>query len=299
MKRAAATLLLVLLVSAAMPALSQAPRFTFGVLASGRASDEALGEMITQADALNFAFVVALGITPTQTPCEDAVYQHRRNLFERSQHGLMPVPAAPDWADCASTGAPSSALARLTRIRELLFQGEFSFGATRLPLVRQSTEARFANFVENMRWEVGDVMFATMNLPAPNNHFVMAAGRNGEFEDRLVANREWLRRIFTHARLQNARAVVLFCDANPLARPSGVHRDGFTEMRRYLRMHANKFKGTVLIVHAQASTGETQASITWQDNLGEIGIAHGWLGFQVAPDNARLIAPLERADGDQ
>lgn len=298
MKRGALILLLALLMSAVMPASAQDARFSFGVLASGRVDDDALRNMLDRTAAANFAFVVAFGIRPPDAPCKDVAYQRRRHLFERSQHGLMPVPAGADWAACAGIDDPTDALARLTRIRELLFQGEFSFGATRLPLVRQSTEARFHNFTENMRWEIGNVMFATMNLPAPNNHFVMAAGRNGEFEDRLVANRAWLHRLFTQARLQDARAVVLFCEANPMARPAGARRDGFAEMRRYLRGHANEFKGKVLIVHAQPTSGAAP-TITWQGNLGEIGLGRGWFGLRVDTGAAQMIVPLKRAERNQ
>lgn len=285
-------LLLALLLGANLTASAQPQRFSFGVVASGSIEDAALPETLARADATNLAFVVALGIKPLQAGCEDAVFERRRNLFERSQHGLLPVPQASDWAACAALNGQTSAQGKLTRLRELLFQGEFSYGATKLPLVRQSTEARFHNFQENMRWEIGNVMFATINLPAPNNHFVMAAGRNGEFEDRLVANREWLRRVFTHARLQKAPVVVLFSDANPLLRPPRARRDGFAETRRYLRAQANRFKGKVLVVHAQAHRKDRPASINWRGNLGEIGVAHRWLPLQVDPGQPNLVTPI-------
>ncbi len=273
-------LLLAVLAVSALPA--QAMRFTFGVVPSSAMDDATLDRTLAQADANNLAFVVAQGIKNARQPCDDAVYEVRRKRFERSQHGLIPVAQSSDWAACPAGKDDASALGRLTRLRELMFQGEFSLGATRLPLVRQSTEARFHGFVENVRWEIGDVMFATINLPAPNNHFVMGAGRNGEFEDRLVANREWLHRVFTQARLQKSRAVVLFAEANPLDLPPRAKRDGFLEIRRYLRSHAAQFKGKVLIVHAKASMSEPSV-IRWRENLGEIGMPNGWLRLQVDP----------------
>lgn len=289
MKPLARLLLPFMLALAMLPA--QAARFSFGVLASVAMDDATLRKTLKEADANNLAFVVAQGVKPAHSACDDAVYERRHRLFEDSQHGLMPVPHASDWAACP--GDKVSPLSRLARLRELLFQGEFSYGATRLPLIRQATEARFQAFVENVRWEIGEVMFATVNLPAPNNHFVMGAGRNGEFEDRLVANREWLNRVFTQARLQKSRVVVLFTEANPLAEPAKTQRDGFLETRRYLRSHAGQFGGKVLIVHAQARAA-TAPAIQWQGNLGEIGVTQGWLRLQFDPGLPELIAPAAR-----
>ena len=45
-----------------------------------------------------------------------------------------------------------------------------------------------------MRWQMGDVVFITLNVPGDNNHFLNQGGRNGEFEERSVANIEWLER---------------------------------------------------------------------------------------------------------
>ena len=33
-----------------------------------------------------------------------------------------------------------------------------------------------------------DIVTSSLNAPAPNNHYLTAGGRNGEFEDRIIAN---------------------------------------------------------------------------------------------------------------
>ena len=43
-----------------------------------------------------------------------------------------------------------------------------------------------------MRWQAGDTVFIGLNAPGPNNHYLTAGGRNGEFEDRSIANAFWL-----------------------------------------------------------------------------------------------------------
>jgi len=266
-------------------------RYNFAVIGSrAYADDVRLRDTLTQLDGANLAFVVAQGIKPANAPCNDTSYLRRREELDASKHGLVISVAATDWASCGQADGTTTALARLTRVRELFFPDEFSFGATRIPLVRQSTEAKFQNFVENARWEIGSVMFATINLPANNNNFVTAAGRNGEFEDRLIANREWLRRVFTTATLKNASAVVLFADANPMAKPGDAPRDGFAETRRHLQMLASRFKGRVLIVHAQAEP-EAPAVIQWRGNLGTLGVARGPVRLRVDPALPEVIMP--------
>lgn len=134
----------------------------------------------------------------------------------------------------------------------MLFQDEFSIGTSRLPLLRQSATAKFRNYAENSRWEVGGVMFATINLPANNNHYRLEAGRNSEFEDRLIATRDWLHHLAVHASISRVDAIVLFSDRNPIAPPRrGIKRDGFKEARQQISSLAAKFPGRVLLVHGQ------------------------------------------------
>lgn len=272
------------------PAVALADKgFSFGVLASGSFTaqeDAALREAIQMGDTLNFAFVVAQGVKHAGSACVDSVYQRRKSILDTSKHGLIVSLGAPDWGNCEGDSV-TAAVAKLTRVRELFFDDEFSLGATRLPMVRQSTDEKFRNFMENARWEIGDVMFATINLPANNNHYVTAAGRNGEFEDRLVANREWLKRVFSYAVLKRVDAIVLFSEANPLARPN-ARRDGYAETRRHLLALAGQFKGKVLIVHAQPSA--PAQVITWRGNVGEVGVARGWLRMKVEPGTPGLFA---------
>lgn len=258
--------------------------FSFGVTASAHADDAELQGIFKRSASANLAFLVAQGIKHVEQPCSDSIYERRKRTLDASKHGLIVGLSGSDWSACGSERAlgSSAALGKLTRVREIFFVDDFSYGATKLPLVMQSTEDKFHTFVENVRWEIREVMFATINLPANNNHFVSAAGRNGEFEDRLVANREWLRRVFTHAALKKLEAVVLFSDGNPMARTPGVQRDGFAETRRHLLKLASNFKGKVLIVHAQGKAG--RPAIRWRGNVGLLGVTHDWIqiGFNSA-----------------
>ncbi len=80
----------------------------------------------------------------------------------------------------------------MSNIRNLCFADEFSFNASKIPLIRQSTSPKFRSYAKNARWEIGNVVFTAINLPATNNHYLAEDGRNSEFEDRQIANCEWL-----------------------------------------------------------------------------------------------------------
>jgi hypothetical protein len=301
MKRYVARALLACAFSGSVwPTAAQPNQFSFGVIAHPftTAPDESvLREAISATDADNLAFVVANGIKSATESCTDTLYEQRKELLDSAKNGLILSLAASDWSDCKNARGRSTAVERLNRLRELFFVDEFSSGSSRIPVVRQSTTAKFRSYVENARWEIGDIMFATVNLPANNNHYRSEAGRNSEFEDRLIANRDWLRRIFAFAARKKLAGVVLFCDGNPLVKPSSstifslsAKRDGFAETRQHIDALAAKFPGKVLIVHG-GEDNQTAGSnaINWRANLGELDVVSGWTKLTVDPASPMLF----------
>jgi hypothetical protein len=275
-------------------AVARSEKFSFAVIAHAftKTSDElALRSAIAETDADNLAFVVANGIKSSTEPCTEQVYNRRKALFDEAENGLIVSLAASDWVDCRRNDGRSAAMERLNRIRDLFFTGEFSFGSTRIPMVRQSLIPKFRNYGENVLWIIGDVMFATINLPANNNHYLSAAGRNSEFEDRLVANRAWLEQLFHTATRKKLKAIVIFSDANPLAKANAPslfgrsrNRDGFAEMRRRITFLGSKFPGRVLVIHGQSKLDSLASGrIAWQNNVGSLDAGSGWTKITVDP----------------
>jgi hypothetical protein len=179
----------------------------------------------------------------------------------------------------------------------LFFADEFSFGASKIPMTRLSASAKFRNYAENARWEIGDIMFATVNLPANNNHYRTEAGRNSEFEDRLIANREWLHRIYLLATRRKMAGIVLFSDGDPIATPGllarfnpAAKRDGFAEVRQQITALTAKFPGKVLVIHGQMNAEtSTPNAIVWRGNLGDMEVGSGWRKFTVSPSLPALF----------
>jgi len=292
MKRLLRSVLALSLYSA-LPLHAADAGFRFGVVGYAGAGESGLAQALVAADAENLAFVVVNGIKETAEPCSDKLYERRLQLLQQAQNGVVVSLAAGDWAECRNESGRPAAIGRLTRLRELLFADEFSLGGTRIPVTRQSTNPRFRSYAENARWEIGEMIFATINLPDNNNHYVTDAGRNSEFEDRTVANREWLQRVFAHARQKKMKGVVLFCDANPLAPQRQYRRDGYLEIRRQLTGLATEFAGRVLVVYADAGRPVSK-SIRWQGRLGELNAGAGMVNVSVEPDAPwLLLAPSE------
>ncbi|RJF98302.1 hypothetical protein [Noviherbaspirillum saxi] len=259
-------------------------------------SDEAtLRDAIDTSDADNLAFVVANGIKSVSEPCTDMLYNRRKAMLQEAKNGLIVSLTASDWAECKQANGKSAAVGKLTLLRDVFFQDEFSIGGSKIPVVRQSTIAKFRDFAENARWEVGNTMFATLNLPRNNNHFVLDAGRNSEFEDRLIANRDWLNRVFTYATRRKLDGIVLFCDGNPMAVPKSgtVRRDGYAETRKQIKMLASKFDGKVLIIHSQSAPSTQPAApadIVWQKNIGELDAGSGSVKLTVNQAHGDLFS---------
>ncbi len=323
-KRTPCCLLACIALAASASAPAQSGGFSFGVIGSASASasapvaesssgndastrpgpgtgqpsiDAALRDAIAASDNDSLAFVVVNGIKASTEPCTDKLYFQRKELFQSAKNGLIVTLGASDWSDCRTTRGQSNAIERLGRVRELFFADEFSFGASRLPLMHQASTPKYRSYTENLRWDIGAFAFATVHLPANNNDYLAAAGRNSEFEDRMVADRDWLQRVVSLAAQRNAAGIVLFCDADPLAPPAfmarigfGGGRDGFVEIRKQLERLGQRFKGRILLVHAAPRAGSDTGAIIWQGNLGSVAARPGWLKITADPQLAVLFA---------
>lgn len=288
-----------LLLAPSVTAWAHPENFDFGVIAHTfppEAGENPLQQAINASNEDNLAFVVVNGIKPGTENCSDSVYSRSRKSFVKAENALIVSLAASDWVNCKAKNGKSIAIERLNRVRELFLSDDVSFGNSSIELIRQSSSAKFPSYAENARWEYSNILFATINLPADNNHYLPDAGRNSEFEDRLIANREWLARIFIHAAQRKNRAIVLFCDGNPLIVPDARklakirgRRDGFIEVRKQLTGLAKKFPGKVLLLHGQAQAKAD--AINWQANLGSMGVSTDWSKIKVQPASKELFRP--------
>ncbi|HEU4853485.1 MAG TPA: hypothetical protein VFT37_15160, partial [Telluria sp.] len=223
-----------------------------GFAAIGHASgdEEQLERALDDANEARVDFIVATGVKSATEPCSDKLYTQRRELLDASRRPLVVSLAASDWTACRNSAGRTNAIERLNRLRELYFFDSATLGKKKLDVKRLSASEKFRSYAENAHWEVDGVLYATVNVPSDNNHFLRAAGRNSEYEDRLVANRSWLRRLFAMARQRDLTAVVLFTEADIWTPRTGraPSEDGFAELRAQLETQSKRYTGKVLLV---------------------------------------------------
>ena len=262
--------------------------------------EDRLTKALTRSRSASLDFVVATGIKDGSEPCTDTVYTERRTLLEAARRPLIVLPAASDWSECRN-GGRRAGVERLNRLRELLYAEAESLGERKMGLSRLSMSSQFRSYAENAYWVVDSVMYATVNIPADNNLYRPEAGRNSEFEDRSVANRYWIKRLFSLARGKKLDALVLFSEGDVkimtdppkwLARlgraPAG--QDGYVHARLQIQGLAQKFKGKVLLVDTAPVAGKGVPAIEWKGNLGHVSVGSGVYHVKVAPKETSMFA---------
>ncbi len=211
----------------------------------------AFDRMIDELNAQDLAFVIHVGdITSGRGPCTDEWFQARKRQFERSKHPFVIVPGDNDWVDCHRSGRDP--VERLQRFRELFEAGDQSLGQTTLRVERQSSDPRFRDYREHMRWTAGNVLFVGLNVQGSNNNFGRTAAMDREYERRMFAVFDWLDEAVKTVEQRQLAGLVVFMQADPeFGRDdrSARRKDGFQALRNVLRTHAAWLKKPILLVH--------------------------------------------------
>ena len=286
-----------LLCSGAVAAPPRAPAHQFGVVghsfANGAGGEALRAQALADSRKAPLAFLVVTGLKSEKEACSDELYLKRRDMLEEANKPVVALPAASDWSGCKNSAGKSVAIERLNRLREVLYEEPSVLGARPLHLSRLSANVKFRAYEENAYWEMGNVLYATVNIPSDNNHYRPEAGRNNEFEDRTVANRFWLNKLFSAAR-KKMHAVVLFSEGNVnilidepgllerFGRSSGA-MDGYALVRRQIGTLAKKFKGKVLLIDTGKVPNGTEPAIAWRENIGHVSIGARSVHVQVTP----------------
>ncbi len=281
------TLLALWLSLAFTPAARSAEPLRFTVMMHvmrDAADDTELRAAFDTAQAGDPSFIVVNGMRAPREPCTDRLYRQRAALLESGNVPVILSLSGSDWISCRDRQGRPAAMAWLNLLREQVF-GEISWsGAKHLNLRRQSASRAYRSYAENTRWVLDNVLFATLNLPAENNHYIASAGGNSEFEDRAMANREWLKRLGLQAKMERRPLIVLFCDGNPLPAPARrtEQRDGFAEIRQQLRQLAEKSGSRVLLIQGpEQRMPVAPREIIWDGRLGYVRLRAGVTGFAI------------------
>lgn len=211
----------------------------------------ALDALIDDMNAQDLAFVVHVGdITSGRGPCTDAWFEARRRQYQRLRHPLILLPGDNDWVDCHRSGFDP--MERLDKMRRLFHWGDESMGQRTIRLERQSSDPRFAEYREHVRWVAADVLFVGLNVQGSNNNLGRTPAMDEEHRRRMVAVLAWLDESMALAARRRLAGVVICVQGNPdfeaRTRRPGVG-DGFEAFREALRAHALRFGKPILFVH--------------------------------------------------
>jgi hypothetical protein len=204
--------------------------------------------------------------------CTDAVYTQGLSYLNSLRAPAAFTPGDNDWTDCVRTAGYNS-LAQLDKERQLFFSTPFTLGQHRLRQQVQSTPlclgvSGSVPCVENRRWTIGGVTYATFNVQGSCNNLCDVAPDPAEYAARNQANIVWLQQTFDEAKSRHSSAIMVIAQADPgwdlsdgtraplrdpktLAETDG-QPDGFQEFLLALRDQVISFAKPVAYVHGDS-----------------------------------------------
>lgn len=195
----------------------------WGDLPYSPAQAAAVPALIADMNGQRLAFTVHDGDLKagSNSLCDEALYAQALGYFDALKAPAMFTPGDNDWTDCdrASNGGYNSR-DRLDHERQIFFSTSYSLGQRKMRQEVQTATlcvgvAGYVPCVENRRWTVGKVMYATLNVPGSCNNLCDTAPDLAEFTARNNANIVWLQETFAAANARGSVAVMLIAQANP------------------------------------------------------------------------------------
>lgn len=218
-----------------------AAQFSFAALGDvpyTREEEQGFVGMIAEMNRQPLAFVIHVGdFKDARSECNDALFIQRHEWFQLSVHPFFYTPGDNEWIDCERAyWAPHAPLERLSKLRGLFFARDSSQGQRELAASRQHARG----YPEHMRWHVANVLFATVNVPGPDNNRRMPH----ESQPRTDAVIDWMRDVFVMARERKVAGVVIATHAD-IWSGSG----GYARILASLAEEAQRYAGEVLVIH--------------------------------------------------
>ena len=176
--------------------------------------------LIADMNSQNLAFTAHDGdLKSGGSECTDAVYTQALGYLNSLRAPAVFTPGDNDWTDCDRTAGYSS-LAQLDKERALFFSTPFTLGQHRLRQHVQSTPPCLGGSgnvrcVENRRWTVGGVTYATLNIQGSCNNLCDTAPDPAEYAARNQADIVWMQQTFAEAKARHSAAIMFISQADP------------------------------------------------------------------------------------
>jgi hypothetical protein len=168
---------------------------------------------------------------PPSVPCDDALYQGGLAYLNQLKAPAMFTPGDNDWTDCdRPANGGFNSLERLDHERQVFFATPFSAG--RHPMLQEiqttpsclgyvsgpaagPTVTKPVPCVENRRWTVKGVTYATVNVQGSCNNLCDTAPDSDEYAARNAADVAWLHDTFARATALGSAGVMIIGQADP------------------------------------------------------------------------------------
>ena len=209
-------------VACALPSIAAAEPFTFVTLGDMpyKLPDDNVrfDRLIDAVNEVAPAFTLHIGDTKGgSTPCDDAALEKILADMNRFAAPVIYTPGDNEWTDCYRKNAGEfDPLERLAKLRVDFFPDSTSLGAIPMAVARQpDVMPEHADYVENARFTMNEVMVVTAHVVGSNNNFESRdPDAVAEFFARDAANIAWTKDSFAKAKAEGAKAVVM-----------GIHAD--------------------------------------------------------------------------
>lgn len=180
--------------------------------------------------------------------CSDAMFYNRFERFNQIVHPVIYVPGDNEWTDCHRlNNGPFDPIERLAFLRNLFYPTDASLGQRQITLERQSAE-----YPENVRWTVKNVLFAGLHVVGSNNNLGRTPEADAEYAARNAAVLDWLDSTFDAAAAADVKAVMLVIQANPGFDLVPAQRTGFNDFLAALEARTIAFGKPVVLVHGDS-----------------------------------------------
>jgi Calcineurin-like phosphoesterase len=212
--------------------------------------------LISAINAAKPSFTVHIGdVKSGSSPCTDENINKVADYFKLFENPLIFTPGDNEWTDCHREAAGKfDPLERLAFVRKTFYPTEMSLGKSPMKLEHQSADAKFSKFIENTRWNMAGVQFATLHVIGSNNNLQRDQATVNEYVERNAANLAWLDETFAKATADNAKAVVIGLQADMRFDLDADldSRTGFNDTMALLKKKTIEFGKPVLLIHGDS-----------------------------------------------
>lgn len=235
--------------------------------------------------------------------CDDALFEDRLQLFQTSFHPLIFAFGDNEWTDChRSNNGGYDPLERLATLRRLFFaEPTRTLGQNPMKVESQAGVPEHTAYRENLRWQIGPVLFLSLNIPGSDNNYGNGRQPGDEFVQRSAALKAWIADGFALARSRGLEGVMLAMQANPDIEDfsQGKPNKGYRALLEQLLAETKGFAGEVVLVHGDThfhridkplrdpANGEVVKNFTRLETFGSPFM--GWVKVDVEPGRQPLF----------